>query len=98
MTSFEDFAEVCRRIESISSSLEMNSVVAEFFRKVDDDELGIATHFIMGRIFPIWSEDEPGIGPGLLYSAISKISALPVKRIEELVRDTGDPGKAAEKP
>lgn len=97
MTSFEDFAEVCRRIESISSSLEMTSVVAEFFRKVDDDELGIATHFIMGRIFPIWSEDEPGIGPGLLYSAISKISAIPVKRIEELVRDTGDPGKAAEK-
>ncbi|MCE8427956.1 MAG: ATP-dependent DNA ligase [Candidatus Methanoperedens sp.] len=97
MTSFKDFAEVCKRVESISGSLEMTSIVAEFFRKVDDDELGMATHFIMGRIFPIWSEEESGIGQSLLYSAISKISSLPVKRIEELVRDTGDPGHAAEK-
>jgi DNA ligase-1 len=97
MTSFETFAEVCRTIEGISSSLEMTSVVSRFLREVDDDELEIATRFIMGTVFPVWSEKELGIGTSLLYTAIAKTSSLPVRRIEELVKDTGDVGTAAEK-
>ncbi|HEY9246874.1 MAG TPA: ATP-dependent DNA ligase, partial [Candidatus Methanoperedens sp.] len=97
MTSFEEFFEVCKKIESISASLEITSIVAEFLKKVDDGELKIATHFIMGRVFPVWSEKELGIGPSLLYSAISRASYLPVKRIEDFVKDTGDIGLAAEK-
>lgn len=97
MTSFEEFAKVCNKIENISSSLELTSVVAEFLTKVSDDELQIVTHFIMGRVFPVWSSEEPGIGPSLLYSAISKTSSLPVKVVEGFVRDTGDVGLAAEK-
>ena len=97
MTSFEDFAKTCSRIEGISGSLEMTSVVAEFLKLVSDEELEIATRFIMGHVFPVWSKEELGIGPGLLYSAVSKTSSLPVKEVEKLVRDTGDIGIAAGK-
>jgi len=97
MTSFEEFAEVCSRIENISASLEITSIVADFFREVDDEELGIVTHFIMGHVFPVWSDKEHGIGPSMLYSALSKTSSYPVKRIEEFVKETGDVGRAAEK-
>ena len=97
MTSFEDFAKVCQKIEGISGSLEMTSVVSDFLKSVNDDELEIVTRFIMGTVFPVWSEEQLGIGPNLLYSAISKASTLPVKRIEEFVRDTGDVGLAAQK-
>ena len=97
MTSFLEFAKLCSRIEEISSSLEMTSMVAGFFKEVSDDELPIVTRFIMGHVFPVWSKEELGIGPNLLYSAISKTSSLPVKRIEEFVKDTGDIGLAAEK-
>jgi DNA ligase-1 len=97
MTSFEEFAKICSRIEEISSSLEMTSIVAGFFKEVSDEELPIVTRFIMGHIFPVWSKEELGIGPNLLYSAIAKTSSLPVWRIEEFVRDTGDIGLAAEK-
>ncbi len=97
MTSFETFAEVCRKIEGISSSLEMTSVVSRFLREVDDDDLEIATRFIMGSVFPAWSEKELGIGISLLYTSIARTSSLPVMRIEELVRETGDVGIAAEK-
>ncbi|GFO97154.1 DNA ligase I, ATP-dependent Dnl1 [groundwater metagenome] len=97
MTSFETFAEVCKKLKGISSSLEMTSVVASFLNEVDDSELEIATRFIMGSVFPVWSEKELGIGTGLLYAAISKTSSLPVRRIEELVKETGDVGTAAEK-
>lgn len=97
MTSFEEFAKVCSRIEKISSSLEMTTVVSEFLKEVEDVELEVVTHFIMGRVFPIWSEEELGIGPSLLYSAISRASSTPIKQIEKLVKDTGDVGYAAEK-
>lgn len=97
MTFFAEFAKVCSEIESISSSLEMTSVVAQFIKEVSDGELEIATRFIMGHVFPVWSKEELGIGPSLLYSAISKTSSLPVKRIEEFVKETGDIGRAAEK-
>lgn len=95
MTSFETFAEICNKIEGISSSLEMTSVVASFLREVDNDELEVATRFIMGTVFPVWSEKELGIGTSLLYTAIAKTSSLPVRRIEELVKETGDVGIAA---
>ena len=97
MTSFEEFAKVCNKVENISGSLEITSVVADFLKEVDDDELGIVTRFIMGSVFPVWSSLEPGIGPSLLYTAISKASSLPVKRIEGFVKETGDVGLAAEK-
>ncbi len=75
----------------------MTQVVADFFKKVDDDELEIVTRFIMGSVFPVWSEEQLGIGPNLLYTAISKTSSLPVKRIEEFVKETGDIGLAAKR-
>src|SRR4030067_3250288 len=97
MTSFKIFADLCERLKRISSSLEMTSVVASFLKEVDNSELEIATRFIMGNVFPVWTEKELGIGTGLLYAAIAKTSSLPVKRIEELVKETGDVGKTAEK-
>lgn len=97
MTYFEDFAKVCSRIEKISGSLEITSNVADFLKMVDDDELPIVTRFIMGHVFPVWSNRELGIGPNLLYSAISKLTSLSLKKIEGLIKETGDVGLALEK-
>jgi len=97
MTFFEQFAKVCNTIENIAGSLEITSIVANFFREVSDEELPIVTLFIMGHIFPAWSNKESGIGPNILYSAISRTSSLPLKQIEKLVKETGDIGIASEK-
>jgi len=95
MTNFQDFADLCNRVEEISSSLEMTKVIAEFFSNVDDDELEIVSRFIMGLVFPVWDPLQLGIGPSLLYTSISKASGKPVKDIIGLVRKTGDVGLAA---
>ncbi|MBE0522118.1 MAG: ATP-dependent DNA ligase [Candidatus Methanoperedenaceae archaeon] len=97
MTSFEEFTEVCNKVEGISSSLEMTTVIAGFLIKVDDEELEIVTRFIMGNVFPVWSAMELGIGPSLLYTAISRASSRPVSQIQGFVKETGDVGLAAEK-
>lgn len=95
MTSFNDLALICERIENISGSLEITQVVADFFLSIDDKELEITSRFIMGQIFPIWSPLQLGIGPGLLYTTLSRASGLPVRDIKELVKKNGDVGLAA---
>ncbi|HID26259.1 MAG TPA: ATP-dependent DNA ligase [Methanosarcinales archaeon] len=95
MTDFKEFAEVCKNIENISSSLHITDIVADFFKKVSNEELEIVTNFIMGNVFPNWSSKELGIGPSLLYRALSKASGLKVMQIKNLVRDIGDIGLAA---
>ncbi|ADI73787.1 DNA ligase I, ATP-dependent Dnl1 [Methanohalobium evestigatum Z-7303] len=95
MTSFKQFADACKNIEKITSSLEMTDQVADLLAKVDTDELPVVTHFIMGQIFPSWSSQELGIGESLLYTALSKASGLSVDDIENIIRDTGDIGETA---
>ncbi|MFQ6073040.1 MAG: ATP-dependent DNA ligase, partial [Methanosarcinales archaeon] len=95
MTDFKEFAEVCKNIENISSSLQITDIVADFFKKVSNEELEIVTNFIMGNVFPNWSSKELGIGPSILYKALSKASGLRVMQIKNLVRDSGDIGLAA---
>lgn len=100
MTLFEEFTDACETIEGIASSLEMTVVVSSLLRRISesgdpDTELAIVSRFIMGRIFPDWSDVELGVGPSLLYESISRASGLPVRRIKQLVRETGDVGETA---
>jgi DNA ligase 1 len=92
MTSFREFSETCQAIEKISSTIDTTNRVAELLKKVDIEELPIATHFIMSEVFPAWSGEQLGIGTSLLYVALSRASGMAVKSIESLIRTTGDIG------
>lgn len=95
MTSFREFAQTCKVIESTPGSLNMTSLVAELLEQVTPEELPVVTHFVMGEIFPAWSSEEIGVGAGILYNALAKSVGLAVSDIKELVRETGDIGETA---
>ncbi|MDY0388229.1 MAG: ATP-dependent DNA ligase [Methanolobus sp.] len=95
MTSFREFSQTCKVIESTSGSLNMTSLVAELLEQVTPEELPVVTHFVMGEIFPAWSSEEIGVGSGILYNALAKSAGLAVSDIKELVRETGDIGETA---
>ncbi|WP_370571727.1 ATP-dependent DNA ligase [Methanomethylovorans sp.] len=97
MTSFKDFCRICKVIEETAGSLDMTALVSELFSLVTSEELPVVTHFVMGEVFPAWSDEEVGLGTGLLLNAISKSSGLSVKKIEDIVRETGDIGKTTVK-
>lgn len=94
--AFSRFAEVCEQVEGIPGSLETTDIVANFFQEVDETDLEVISHFIMGRVFPAWMEEELGIGPSLLYDAISTAYGHPRKDVEDTLRRTGDIGATAE--
>lgn len=91
---FIEFAEICEKLESITSNLEITRVVSQLLQ--DTDDLEIVTRFIMGRIFPAWSAEELGMGPSLLYDAIAMATGAKGERIKEVVRQKGDVGMACE--
>jgi DNA ligase-1 len=95
VTSFEYFANTCANIEQIPGSLEMTDVIAKLLKEVTIEELPVVTHFVMGSVFPAWSDRQMGIGNRLLYTALSKSSGVPEEEIENIIRKTGDIGETA---
>jgi len=92
---FIEFANVCEKIEGTASNLEMAKIVAQFLKSADD--LEIVTRFIIGRIFPAWSPEELGVGPSLLYNAISMTAGVKETQVKDMVRNLGDTGLMCEK-
>ncbi|WP_135612876.1 ATP-dependent DNA ligase [Methanococcoides sp. AM1] len=95
MTDFKEFADVCKKIEHTAGSLDMTDIVSEMLHSVSGEELPVVVHFVMGDVFPAWSTEQLGVGPSLLYAALSRSSGLSQKEIETLVRNTGDIGETA---
>ncbi|MDR0767946.1 MAG: ATP-dependent DNA ligase [Methanosarcinales archaeon] len=93
MTQFSEFTDLCIQIESIPGSLEMTDVFAEFLKNIDDDELAVSCYMVMGEIFPAWTGKKLGLGPNLLFSALSKAAGISLDQIKALLRETGDIGE-----
>ena len=66
------FAELCQRVEGVSGSLEKVDLVAAFLKNLDDDELAVASGFIMGDLFSPSLDLVMGVGPSILYEAMAR--------------------------
>ncbi|ADL57775.1 ATP-dependent DNA ligase [Methanothermobacter marburgensis] len=92
-----ELAEVYRKLESTTKRLEKTDILAELFSSVERDLLPVVTLLMLGRVFPIWSEEELGVGIKLLMRAISTVVGVSVDEIEDAMREEGDIGLASEK-
>ncbi len=89
------FAELCQRVEGVSGSLEKVVLVAAFLKNLDDDELAVASGFIMGDLFSPSMDLVMGVGPSILYEAMARACGCSTERISDMLRATGDPGLVA---
>ncbi|MGE4380978.1 MAG: ATP-dependent DNA ligase [Methanothrix sp.] len=95
MSSFLSFAELCQRVEGVSGSLEKIDLVAAFLKNLDDDDLAVASGFIMGDLFSPSLDLVMGVGPSILYEAMARACGCSTERISDMLRATGDPGLVA---
>jgi DNA ligase-1 len=96
---YEKLVELYEVLDSTSKRLEKTSLIADFLSMVgekDPNILSIITLFILGRIFPTWSEEELGIGSKLLMKAIALVVGVKPEEVEDQMRDIGDIGLAAQ--
>ncbi len=95
---FREFAEFCEKLEKISSTLELAARIAAFLKNIEDEkDLYDVVLFIIGKVYPPWDERELGVGVGLIYEALENVSGVKKQKIEEMIRELGDLGLAAEK-
>lgn len=94
---YSRLVEVYEELEKTASRLEMTSIVAAFLKEVPLEDLPVIMLFLFGRVFPLWSEKELGVGYKVAIKAISSVSGVSEARIEDILRETGDTGLAAEK-
>lgn len=97
MTSFLSFAKLSKSVEEVSGTLEKIDLVAAFLAELDERELAIASNFVMGVIFPPSMDLVLGVGPSILYEALVRACGCPLSEVEDLLRETGDPGIVASK-
>jgi len=96
MTSFLAFADLCSRVEAVSGTLEKIDLIAAFLAGLEeDDELAIASRFIMGRVFPPDLDLDLGVGPSILYEGLARACGCQAEQIYDMLRATGDPGAVA---
>ena len=96
---YMELVEVYEALDSTTKRLEKTSILAKFFRIMGNEEpelLPIVTLMSLGRIFPTWSEEELGLGSKLLMKAISLVAGVGPDDVENMTRDAGDIGLAAE--
>lgn len=93
---YESMVEVYCALESTTKRLEKTKTLADFFSGIDSELLPVVTIMALGRVFPVWSEEELGVGSKLLIKAIASVVGVSSDDVEDQIRDQGDIGAASE--
>ncbi len=97
--SYSKMVEVYEALDSTTKRLEKTTILAEFFNDIGKKNpklLPVVTLLSLGRVFPTWSEEELGIGTKLLMKAIAFVVGVKPEDVEDMQRDAGDIGQAAQ--
>lgn len=95
-TKYEELVEVYENISNTSRRLEKEDIIADFLRKIKDDDPEITYDvalLLQGKIFPPWSDKEMGISTQLIIKALSKLLGEKTKSIEDKLAAVGDMGE-----
>ncbi|NOZ76786.1 MAG: ATP-dependent DNA ligase [Euryarchaeota archaeon] len=94
---YSELVSIYDRLGATASKLEKTSIITEFLKETPPELLDTVPHLLMGTVFPSWSPLDLGVGPGLVYDAITFVTGIRKEEVKDLVREEGDIGSAAEK-
>lgn len=97
--SYNKLVDVYEALDSTTKRLEKTAILADFFANIGEMNpklLPVVTLLSLGRVFPTWSEEELGIGTKLLMKAIASVVGVKPQDVEDMQRDAGDIGQAAQ--
>lgn len=83
-------------IESTSKRLEMTDHLVDLLRSAPLKSIDKLVYLTQGKLYPDFMGIEIGVADKLVIKAISSVSGQPEEAIEEVFKEAGDLGKAAE--
>jgi len=93
-TQFQTLAELCEKLETTSKRTLMVSLVAEFLKRLDADEVEPAASMILGRPFPKWDQRTLEVSWATLSGLIKRLIKVDWKSFTDAFSKTGDIGAA----
>ncbi|MDX1596953.1 MAG: ATP-dependent DNA ligase, partial [Nitrosopumilaceae archaeon] len=94
---FSILADALGKMESTTKRLELTQYLVELFEKTPQDVISKIVYLLQGKLRPDFEGIELGVAEKLAIRAISKSSGIPIKKIENEYRKSGDVGHAATK-
>jgi len=94
---YEAVAAACRDLERATGRLEMVDRLGSLFRETPPDLLPTVVMLCLGRIAPDFAGIDIGLAERLAARAVARVADVPVERVHETIRETGDLGLAAER-
>lgn len=92
---FSKLVTYLQQVESTQANLEKISILSELYREADED-LPDAVMLSLGRISPAWKDLDLGVSSKTVVKVISKASGRSEDEVEEVWKEEGDLGDAAE--
>jgi DNA ligase-1 len=92
---FKGLALLCEKIRSTTSKLEKISLLGNFLKGLEEEDLKISIKLLSGKIFPPWIDKELQIGYSTILYTISEISGEAKGNILNLLVKKGDLGETA---
>jgi DNA ligase-1 len=94
LAAFKALAELCEKLEATKKWLLMISLVAEFLKNLETEEVEPAVSMILGRPFPKWSQQTLDASWASLSKIIKRITKADWKVFIKAFGETGDIGSA----
>lgn len=91
-TSFMSLSEVLSEIEKTQSRLRMTSLMANFLKSLDKDELEPAISLVNGRAFPKWSQKTLEVSWVTLSEIVRRVTGSDWSIFNDAFTQTGDVG------
>ena len=92
---FAVLADAFKKMEDTTKRLELTQILVDLFKATPPEVISKIVYLIQGKLRPDYEGVELGVAEKLAIRAISKSSAIPIKKIEEEYRKGGDLGHAA---
>ncbi len=94
---FSLVADTLGYMENTTKRLELTQHLVDLFKITPPDIISKVIYLLQGKLRPDHEGVEIGIAEKIAIKALSKSSAISIKKIEEEYRDTGDFGQVASK-
>jgi DNA ligase 1 len=93
---FNKLSELYEQLEKTSSGNELRSILAEFFKTVKKEDIGMVAQLVLGKIAPDYESSVLGFAEKSVLKAISKASAKSRTEVTQMFKIKGDAGLVAQ--
>ena len=93
---YSELVKVYLGLEKTAKRLEKTDIIADFLKNIDKDKIKDVIHLLQGKIFADYDERKIGMSSRLILRVIANSTGISLNEVENLWKENGDLGKAAE--